>query len=268
MGLALWRSRNTTRTTLEDSPSLNALWPQLIRKDQQTDLVVTDSSLGLMQDLLGRPIGLSEYLQPDVWRADSLAPQPALQNAARLAAHRRYTSIANLNIGRRVLSLAGANESRVTLLSAREFSIRQMKSDNVILLGSKRANPWVELAEPQLNFRFAFDTDSRQSYFENRQPRPGEQPAYRNDPVLSYCQIAYLPNLARTGNLLVISGTEMEGTEIGGEFLTNERSLSTLRHFVKPDRTGKFPYFELLLRSSKIGGASPGFELVAFRSLN
>lgn len=141
-----------------------------------------------------------------------------------------------------------------------------MKFDNVVLLGSIRANPWVELIEDRLNFRFGFDQKSRHSYFENRNPRPGESSIYRTDSASSYCEVAFIPNLGKTGNILAISGTEVEGTEGGGEFLTNERSLEQLRQFIQFDRDGRLPYFEILLKSSRVGGAAPGFSLVAFRS--
>jgi hypothetical protein len=135
----------------------------------------------------------------------------------------------------------------------------------VVLIGSKRANPWVEVVEPQLNFRFGFDGATSQSFFENRQPAAGELPMYRNGPAVSYCDIAFLPNLSKTGNLLVISGTEMEGTEAGGEFLTTPAGMATLQRYVKPDSSGRLAYFEALLKSSKIGGVAPGFEVIAFR---
>ncbi len=65
----------------------------------------------------------------------------------------------------------------------------------------------------------------------------------------------------------MISGTEMEGTEAGGDFLTPGRGMATLRRYVKLDGSGRLPYFEALLRSSKIGGAAPGFEVIAVRVL-
>jgi hypothetical protein len=37
---------------------------------------------------------------------------------------------------------------------------------------------------------------------------------------------ALLPKLSQTGYILLIAGTEVEGTEAGGEFLTNDRSIS------------------------------------------
>jgi hypothetical protein len=266
LAISLRQARLQPKTELEKNPDLNALWSQMIRKDMRTSIVVTDSSLGLMQDLIQRPIPLAEYIHPDRWGlAEVLNARPDVQNAARLAGRRHYTSLANLNLARRILALAGEDQSRIALQFARDFSVRPMKAENVILLGSKRANPWIELVESQMNFRFGYDVATRQSYFENRRPRAAELPVYRNDQVVSYCQIAFLPNLDRTGNILVISGTEMEGTEVGGEFLTSEKWMSGLRKVVPPDRTGRFPNFELLLKASKIAGPASGFEIVAVR---
>jgi hypothetical protein len=84
---------------------------------------------------------------------------------------------------------------------------------------------------------------------------------------VSYCQIAFLPNLGKTGNVLVISGTEIEGTEGGGEFVTSESSIAQLRKSVGSNREARLPYFEVLLKSSRVGGATPGFSIVAFRLL-
>ena len=270
--LAVWlavelrSARLSARSELDASPALKSLWSQLLPGAGRTDLVVADSSVSLLEDLLGRPLTLAEYLKPDLWMtADSLSSKPDLQEVARLAARRRYTSVPNVNIAARIALLSGRDQSRLVICSARDLNIRQMKSDNVILLGSKRANPWAALIEDRLNFRFGFDPQSRESYFENRQPRPGEPGAYRNDTSVSYCHIALVPNLGRTGAILAIAGTEIEGTEVGGEFVTSAHSIEQLQRLIPLDREGRLPYFEALLKSSKVGGATPGFSIVASR---
>jgi len=82
---------------------------------------------------------------------------------------------------------------------------------------------------------------------------------------VSYCDIAFLPNLGRTGNVLAIGGTEVEGTEGGSEFVTTEQSLADLRRLI--GGTGRMPYFEVLLKSSRVGGSAPAFHVVAWRVL-
>ena len=119
----------------------------------------------------------------------------------------------------------------------------------------------------RLNFRFGYDESSRYGYFENLEPHSGEPKRYGTDSSSSYCQIAFLPNLGGTGNILAISGTEVEGTEGGGEFVTSEPSLAQLRPLAIPDRDGRLPYFEVLLKSGRVGGAAASFHIVAFRLL-
>jgi hypothetical protein len=163
----------------------------------------------------------------------------------------------------RIAQLAGKDSGHVSLLSARDFNIRQMKEDNVILLGSSRANPWVELISDRMSFRFGYDQQRRYSYFENLDPRPNEQKMYQTDSGVSYCRVAFLPNPSRTGAVLAISGTEVEGTEGGGEFMTSERTLGQLRLLLHAEP--RWPYFEILLNSTRIGGAARGFHVVATR---
>jgi hypothetical protein len=264
--LALRLSHSAPANTFENNPNLNALWSQLIRKEMRTDIVVSDSSLGLLQDLIKRPIPLSEYVHPDQWsQASELNAKPDLQTAARLAAQRQHTSFASVTLASRILGIAGQGRDNISLQFARDFGVRQMKTDNVILLGSKRANPWTELVANQMNFQFGYDGASRQSYFTNRQPRPGEHLTYGNDYDVSYCRIAFLPNLDKTGKILVIAGTEMAGTEAGGEFLTSEKWVSNLRRVVPLDGNGHFPSFEVMLKATKIGGLGSNFEVVAHR---
>jgi hypothetical protein len=256
------------RSGVDTTPALHSLWSQLLPREGSTDIVVTDSSLSLFQELLDRQLTLPEYLKPDLWaQASGVSSNPQLQAFAQRAAQRRFTSLGSVTTAYRIAQLAGKGAAHVAIYSPRDFNVRQMRVDNVILLGSSRANPWMEVIAERLNFRYGFDQKSRYSYFENRDPRAGEARQYPTDSSVSYCQLAFLPNLGKSGNILVIAGTEVEGTEGGGEFVTNERSLAELRGYLHPETDGKMPYFELLLKSSRVGGAAPGFHIVAFRRL-
>jgi hypothetical protein len=260
--------RIAARSELDASPTLHALWSQLLPREGTTDIVVTDSSLSLFQELLDRQLTLPEYLKPDLWaQATGVSSNPALQSFAQRAAQRRFTSMGSVTTAYRIAQLAGKDRRHLSIYSARDFNIRQMKADNVILLGSTRANPWVELIADRFNFRFGFDNQSRYSYFENLAPQPGELKIYPTNSGVSYCHIAFLPNLGRTGNILAVAGTEVEGTEGGGEFVTSERSLAGLRSLAIPGPDGRLPYFEVLLKSSRVAGAAPGLHIVAFRLL-
>lgn len=264
--VALWMERKAARSELETSPSLNGLWSQLLPEGGAADLVVMDSSLSLFQELQQHQLTLAEYLQPGAWmHGESLGSSPALKAFVRRTVERRLTSLGGVTTAFRIAQLAASRHTRISILSPRDFNIRQMKSDNVILLGSSIANPWVNVLEDRLNFRFGFDKVSRFAYFENRNPRPSEAKTYTTDAQISYCQIAFLPNPTRTGSVLLVSGAEVEGTEGGGEFVTSERSLAQLRSLAGVGSQDRLPYLEALLKSSKVGGATPGFTPVALR---
>jgi hypothetical protein len=266
LGVALLSRESAPAHPPTDTAASNALWSRLIRTGQTTDIVLTDSSLGLTQDLMGRAIPLSEYLRPNIWQqAPGLAGQPDAERAARFVARRRHTDMASVNASRDILALVSSTaHARVSFCFARDFDLQRMKTDNAILLGSRRTNPWVELVENRMNFRFGFDASTRQAWFENPHPQPGEAQVYANDPSTSYCQILFVPNLGATGNLMVISGTDPEGTETGAEFLTRDAGLASLQKALHADQ---LPFFEVLLKSVRVGGAISGSEIVASRRI-
>ena len=267
LAVLLARNLRQARPGLADSPALYGLWGQLLSPTARTDIVVSDSSLGLFQELRERQISLADYLKPDIWgQAREAAGDPKFQDFAQRAIERQFTSLANVTAAYRIGQVADRAQSRVSIFSAREFNIREIKFDNVILLGSTRANPWVELVQDRLNFRFGFDQQTRHSYFDNSDPRPGEPARFPTDSSTSYCGIAFLPNLAKTGNLLIISGTETEGTEGGAEFVTDEHSMEQVAKALNTTRGARFPYFEVLLKSKRIDGAARGLSIVAERS--
>lgn len=252
------------------TPSVNLFWSRLLDSHHMTDIVLADSSLSLLADVFKRPAELAEYADRTYWQeALKAAPNPELAAVARMIVERRYTSIADASVVRSIGLAYGFENGHTTLLCARDFQPRNLKSNHVILLGSKRSNPWGKYFEGQLNFRSGYE-ESLGGYFENRQPRPGEQRIYRpdsrkNELPGSYCEIAFLPNIGRTGNVLLIAGTDMEATESGGEFLTHEDSMLRLRHRLNLRDDQPFPYFEILLRTTRLVGTAPEAHVVADR---
>jgi hypothetical protein len=271
-GILIVRLRSTkvsVQNELEKSPGLNALWSQLVTPTGRTEIVLPDSSLSLLHELLSRQLTLAEYLQTGQWvRPEELSSNPELKSFAELVARRGFTSMASVTAVYRIAQLVGSEQSRLSVLRARDFTIQQMKYDNVVLLGSNRANPWQELIQDRLNFRFGYNQKSRYAYFENARPQAGEKSVYSTDSGVSYCRVAFLPNLTGNGNILSISGTEIEGTEGGGEFVTNELSMKQLRELIGASRSNRLPYFEALLTSSRVGGQTPRLSVIAFRLLH
>lgn len=247
------------------TPAVTALWSGLFSPSRPTSVVVSDSSLSLYEDLLGRPLSLADYITAHSDAEDRfIVSNPALSKFARLVLGRGLTSRASTSTVYRIAELKNHDASGLLMVRPQDFSIDTMKFANVVLLGSPRANPWVELIEKQLHFRYEYDEASHHSAFREIGAKPGEGLNFPTDSKTSYCRIAFLPNLSGNGNILNIAGTETEGTEGGGEYITSERTLEQLRQRLGI-KDGPFPYFEVLLKSDRVGGAAPQLSIVAAR---
>ncbi len=174
-----------------------------------------------------------------------------------------FVTLADAVAARKIEALGLTPGSLVRYGFARGFVVERLMRDNVILLGNKRANPWVELLEPQLRFRYAFDEEKTASSFVDTQAGAGEERIY---PTVweraSHCQVAMLPNLRQTGSVLVIAGGDQSAAEAGSEFLTNERWILELARRLGVTGNQRFPYFEVFLQTETVSDTSPSFRLL------
>lgn len=259
------------RPSFDGSPAVRLLWTQLLTSGQQTDIVVADSCLSLLQDILLQTVRLPEYVDGGYQqRLDGLTNRPDLKRALQVLMSQRYTSIADVNLVRRIAVMGAAEDRIMTVHHARDYDVRNLNANNAILLGSGRSNAWVELFDKSLNFQFEYDAHQKKTYIVNKSPQPGERPVY----ILTgtgakiedgYGVVAFLPNLGQTGNVLLIAGTDMEGTEAVGQFVCNERYMARLRSFLSPASSSGFPHFEVLLKTKRPGAAGQDIEIVAHR---
>jgi hypothetical protein len=152
--------------------------------------------------------------------------------------------------------------------------MRDLTTGNFIFLGSSYSNPWVSLFSKRRNFSVYLDAATRKGTVINRAPRPGESPEYVMKgedglPGPTYGVIAYLPSDAETGNVLIIEGINMEGTEAAGRYLTDSRELQELRRSLalRDSRNAKVP-LEALLETRVVGGATRDTRIIATRKAN
>jgi hypothetical protein len=272
VGLLVWDDLRV-RGQLFSSPDAEQrlFWSPFLNSELPTDIVVADSSLSVFQDLTKLQVGVQSYANRDyVKRLETLSLPPAVGDAARMLAGRRHTSIADANIARRISLLAGHHNDRLQIIHSRDFQVRLLRTNNVILLGSSRSNPWEDLVGDRLNFWYSYDSSGTAS-IRNKNPKPGEKALYtcednpRQGLPSGYCVVARIPNLADSGKVLIIAGTEMEGTEAGGEFVLTGHTLRQLREAMGVRSGSPFPDFEALVSTTHLAGASPRAEVVAFR---
>jgi len=240
----------------------------VLRPGQRTLVVLADSSMVLLHELTGQMTTTDDYAarQPP-----PPARIPSLDALTRSIATQQLTSVADVGFAVNLLRARPDALDRIVVAHARNAGPRSFKEGNAILLGGPRSNPWANLFESRVNYRFDFSGEPPSARLVNTNPRPGEPAIFvteRHNGVVvkSFARIAALPNLDNSGRVLLLAGTTIEATEAATEFFLGERSGTMLAQALGRDPAG-LSAFEVLLEVSAIGGMSHNSRIVATRLL-
>lgn len=247
-------------------PVLMAFWNSFTSGQQQTDIVLADDSVSLIEDITHHPVTLQEYLNREYMRqiqASALSADRKM-DLDQVFSHNLVT-FGTVRAGQMVMAQMPSTPTPHMTVS-RFYTADAMKRDNVVLVGGSKANPWVTMFDDRMNFAVEYDYVQGHGLIANRHPNPGEQatytaPIYPNT-LTGYSVVAYVPKPGRTGDAIILAGMDSDSTSAAAEFLTSESQLESLQRMMK---VKEFPYFEVLLRISRISGTSFGAEVVAYR---
>lgn len=242
------------------------LWSQLFSRNQDTFIVPADSGVGILQNLTEKPTTLADYANGK-YLSDVTMPNVDDANLDDLRTQ-RYTSIADLTITAKLARLPEVIPDRFVIRYARDLRMDDLRNGNAVLLGAIHADPWVNLLQEGLNFQFVCETHVNQCQIVNRHPAAGEQTSYsnlgNNPSQETFAVIAFLPNLSRTGRLLLIGGLNMAGTEAAADMLLDSVSIQPILQKAKlPD--GSLEPFELLVETSSLGAEALPSRIIAAR---
>jgi hypothetical protein len=243
------------------------LWSSLFDASTETYLIVADSNFASLQTYLGKTLSLEDYLRPGfgLYDPNSSASEDAARVVQRFSAT-PATSFADVALAVKIMRLPWALRSNATIRFARDINVRDFRNKNAILLGSICSNPWGELWESRLNFHIEHDHATNTAWIRNAAPQPGEQERYLEAADPSYAHVAFLPNLAGTGSVLLLAGIGMEGTEAAGDLVTNDVAFRKLAHELGLISGGNLQHFEAILELSSVQGApAKAPHLVAYR---
>jgi len=266
LSLVLWSVRY--RSQRSASPPLHPLWSRIFQPSHPTTFVAADNGLVLLHWMTRKDTTLAEYLGHNFNQEFQGLPRDRADEIRNIA-NRRYTSFVDLNLFRRVQQLPFASPHRLILRYARDLGMDELKQGNIILSGARGANPWLELYEPQMNFYGSNDGIHHIYSFINRQPQAGEPDRYfasDSDPKQHVLGVlAFISNLDRSGNALVVEGNSMAGTEAITDFLFNDDVLLPFLNQLKhPD--GTLPHFEVLVESNSVNGNAGPFHILSYRT--
>jgi hypothetical protein len=248
--------------------ALRAFWSNFFESGTGTDIVLADTSFALAEDMMQRPVSLTDYLD---YKYKEFAEDPKFSDDQRhdltMVLERNNGSIADFRAGQEILALNPSDPSRLTLTFAREYTAEAAKTNNLVLIGSRQSNPWVNLFAEKLNFDLAYDPVLRRAYVVNHAPRAGEAAVYpaASKPDVAgtgYAVIAYLPGLSAQSRTLIIEGSDSQATGAAGDFITSADSMRQLEQKLSGD---KVPFFETLIRTVQLSGTPLHGEIIAFR---
>jgi hypothetical protein len=268
------RSTHTSNTWQKTQPTVLQFWSQVFQKNKVSDIVVGDASLATFQEKTNRTIPLSEYFDRSYLnniqdQAIAAKLDPDFAKALMLKRQSNYGEVALLA---RMTDMAHAVQSDTKVRFARDYSYRELKSDNAILLGNVASNPWIEPFEEHQTLRWKFDTAQGNYYpLDTTAPASDQlkfRPALPDRPHEGYATLSLFPNLSGTGSILIVSATGGTAINAALDFLSDEHSMNQLRSRLAPDKATVFPYFEALVRVGSRNTLPRDISIVIVRPLH
>ena len=272
--VTLWIQNRQLHRSLyawKSNTELASFWSQVLDARPATDVILADTSFALVEDILKKPIPLNDYLDRRYVseiqsQAQSQQLSPERREDLNLILARNYGSVGDFRVAQRLVALDPLGRN-IHVNYALEYTAAQLKQDNVILIGSRKSNPWVDIVSSNLNFTIEYDPDRQVSLVRNRAPEAGEQQTYvapaTADSSSGFSVVCYLPNPGQAGKLLIIAGTGSEATEGAGEFITSGEQLASFRRLLHVE---KLPYFEVLLKTTHLSATPLNSTIVAYRT--
>jgi hypothetical protein len=269
-GLLLWQNLALRHSTSvwDHQPELAAFWTGFVKSAPQTDIVLPDASVTMSEEIVGREMSLDEYLDRNFFRERNGEKMSAdRRQALEIIFNHNLVALGDFHAAQQILGLSPVSPL-MHLTLARFYEADSIKRHNLILIGGKKANPWLGLFEEQLNFSLNYDPQNNQAQVRNKKPAAGEQaiyaPAMERNALVAYSIVAYLPNPSRSGKVMILEGTDSDATGAAAEFITSEKGLEELKN--KLHASTEIPYFEILLKTSRLSGTSFSAEPLAVRS--
>jgi hypothetical protein len=268
--LLLWLQLRALHHSVSEwryKPATRALWAGFLDSSQDTDVVTEDSSYLLLQSISKQRFSLQDYLNQDYVSQILRNSSGDLGTALNLIATKDLGRADDIKLVQRIVALDPLG-SKLHTYSARTYTPALASAHNMIVVGGELSNPWAELFDNRMNFI----SDSRsvnpgQTVIRNRTPAAGEQEVYgplsSEKPTVEYCSIAYLPTPNHSGRILAIEGTSWVATDAGVEFLLSEDQLAAL---LKKIHSSEFPYFNVLLKTTKVANTPLDTTIEAYRT--
>ncbi len=242
-------------------------WTAILQHGHETQIITSDPNVEELQELTGHDVSVSDYAN------HRFIPDGTILTRDQEQFYRFYQHADNAAAVDTPLAVSIARlvpgDISIRIHSARSLRLTDLQNDdNVILIGSPRSNPWAELFQNQLDFRFVFHKELTQEIVENVHPRAREDARYL--PTArgfatgeSFALVALVHNPNQSGRVLLLAGTNGEGTEAAGHMVTDRDHLVEALKYCGISTSGPVQDFELLLKLGTLAGSPSVTNMVA-----
>lgn len=273
LNMAIWgifwiRSSNTSTPAGALLP-----WSAFFNSPHGIRLLTSDPDIAELQQYVGGEISASDYANHNLIPTPNKM-SPEVQHFWDAIRKDDKAAFVDAKLAARIAELTETHGKRLDVRPARDLQISDLQTDdNFIFLGSPRSNPWSELFSDQLDFRFAYDKASGQEIIRNIHPRPDEAQSYVPTALggatgESFAIVALVRHPDQSGQILLIAGTNAEGTEAAGRLITDMSRLSTALRACGISPNAPLKHFELLLKVKTMAGSPNDERLVACHILS
>jgi hypothetical protein len=254
-----------------NQPTVRQFWSEIFQPGRPADVVLDDATLAFLEEVTAHRVALSEYFDRSYLRSVEEGAAARLgRDLAGPLVLKRQSSYAHAALLWKLGRTAGALHGDAKIHFARDYSFREIKADNGILLGNSRSNPWIEPFENHLALKWELDTSLGAYYPVDTAAAASERGKFRataqtGEAHEGYATVSFLPNLGGTGKVLIISGTGGATVTAALDFLCDEWSVSQLRSLLPRDNTSTFPFFESLLKVRSRSGLPRDTNVMVIR---
>jgi hypothetical protein len=277
LALAFWAGYGA-RKTKPSEPILGSLpWSAILSTGHTLQIVASDPDFATEQDITGHAASLADYANEE-YIPDDPALSPEIRTFCLRYLRGARAADVDVPITADVVSIARLTAKKFRIRFARGMRLADFQTDDdFILLGSPLSNPWVQLFNEELDFRFIFTNESSLQSIENVHPRVNELkvytpqgPGFEPKPAtgVSYAIIALVQNPHQSGDVLILAGTGAEATEAAAQFVTNVSKLSAVLKDCVNSSDRSQQNFELLLKVNIMAGAPTNTNVVACHRLS
>jgi len=259
-----------TAPSTASSPYRDHLWKHWLANGRQTFVVMSDANVLFFSNLMGRPVSLSEYRTQEYpfTLFDAFVLDPKLRPLLTRFMRTYLTTTQDGIVSAQIAETASQLGVAATIIHARDLRLQPEIKDNIVLLGHRKGNPWVEVFQDRMNFVYAWNPEKSRGLLVNRKPQPGEKDTYPSEEGgKTYGTVFYAPRPAGEGTVLVLAGSDMTGVEVGARFLSDEGSCRKLHTALGLNPTQPVPPFEILLLARRVVNVPFEPELLAWRKL-